>query len=356
MLYLQETTILKINDRKIGLDQPPYIIAEVSANHNNDLNLAKKIIMEAKNCGASAVKLQTYTPDTLTLNSSDEDFCIKGGLWDGYTLYDLYKEASLPWEWHKPLFELAAEIDITIFSSPFDKTAIDFLEDLNCPAYKIASFEAIDLELIRYAAATKKPLIISTGMADQEEISEAIEAAREGGANEIAILHCVSSYPAPAKDYNLNTLKDMMPRFKLVAGLSDHTIENYTAFGAIAIGATIIEKHFTLSRDNGGPDDSFSLEPKDLKNLVDGSQIIWESMGKIDYGIKSSERSNIQFRRSLYFIKSLPADHIVTEEDIRCVRPGYGMAPKLYRGLIGQKLLKPTLENTPVTKDYFNNL
>lgn len=338
-----------INNRQIGPSFSPYIIAEVSANHNNNLDLAKKIIIEAKSCGADAVKLQTYTPDTITLNSSKDDFCIKGGLWDGYTLYNLYKEASLPWDWHKPLFDLAADIDITIFSSPFDKTAIDFLEDLNCPAYKIASFEAIDTELIRYAASTKKPLIISTGMANEDEVGDAIAAARDGGAEDIAILHCVSGYPAPPDDYNLNTLKDMISKFSLVSGLSDHTIENFTAFGAIAIGASIIEKHFTLSRDNGGPDDSFSLEPDDLKNLVNGSKIVWGSMGRVDYGLKSSERANIQFRRSLYFIKDLPAGHIISEEDIRSVRPGYGLEPKLYRDLIGKKMLKPSSINTPVT-------
>ncbi len=348
--------MITINKRKIGPTQKPYIIAELSANHNNDLDLAKKIVIEAKKCGADALKLQTYTEDTITLNSNNEDFCIKGGLWDGYTLHNLYKEASLPWDWHKPLFKLAEEIGITMFSSPFDNTAIDFLEELNCPAYKIASFEAVDHQLIEYAAKTKKPLIISTGMANSQEISEAISVAKGAGAKEIAILHCVSGYPAPPEDYNLNTIRDMLEKYSLVTGLSDHTIENFTAFGSIAIGASIIEKHFTLSRDNGGPDDSFSLEPKDLKNLVDGSNIIWKSLGSVDYGLKSSERGNAQFRRSIYFVKDLKQGHLISDNDIRSVRPGYGLEPKYFKSLLGKKLIKSALKNTPVKKEYFEDI
>lgn len=345
--------MITINKRKIGPQHKPYIIAELSANHNNDLELAKKIVLEAKKCGADAVKLQTYTQDTITLNSNNEEFCIKGGLWDGYTLYNLYKEASLPWEWHQPLFDLAKEIGITMFSSPFDNTAIDFLEELGCPAYKIASFEAVDHQLIEYAAKTKKPLIISTGMANDEEIREAISVAKNAGAADVAILHCVSGYPAPPEDYNLNTLKDMLNKHKVVTGLSDHTIENFTAFGSVAMGASIIEKHFTLSRKNGGPDDSFSLEPSDLINLVNGCNIIWKSLGSVNYGLKSSERGNIQFRRSIYFVKNLKQGHVITNNDIRSVRPGYGLEPKYYNELLGKRLKKPAKKNTPVKKDYF---
>ena len=260
---------ITIAGRRISVDEPPYIIAELSANHNGKLETALRIIEEAKKAGADAVKLQTYTADTITLNCDSEDFQIRGGLWDGKTLYELYQEAHMPWEWHKPLFEHARKLDIPIFSSPFDNTAVDLLEDLNAPAYKIASFEAIDLPLIRYVASTGKPMIISTGMTNAEEVAEAIEAAREGGCKELAILHCVSGYPAPADEYNLRTIPSMIERHGLVTGLSDHTLDNTTAVTSVALGAALIEKHFTLDRSGGGPDDSFSLEPADLKALCE---------------------------------------------------------------------------------------
>ena len=244
-----------IDQRSIGQHHPPYVIAEMSANHNGKLETALEIIQSAFKSGADAVKLQTYRPDTITLDCDSEEFLIRGGLWDGRSLYELYEEAHMPWEWHKPLFEYARKLGITIFSSPFDTTAVDLLEDLNVPAYKIASFEAVDLPLIKYAASTGKPMIISTGMADAEEIAEAIEAAREGGCDQIALLHCVSGYPAPASDYNLRTIPDMIDRFGLVTGLSDHTLDNATAIASVALGASIIEKHFTLDRQGGGPDD-----------------------------------------------------------------------------------------------------
>ncbi|WP_025647160.1 MULTISPECIES: pseudaminic acid synthase [unclassified Psychrobacter] len=339
---------ININGRIIGLDTPPYIIAEMSANHNGDFNAAKDIIAEAKKAGADALKIQTYTPDTITLNSDLPDFQIHGGLWDGRTLYELYQEAHTPWEWHKPLFDYARELDITMFSSPFDNTAVDLLEDLNAPAYKIASFEAIDLPLIRYVASTGKPMIISTGMADAEEIQEAIEAARSGGCKELAILHCVSGYPAPAEDYNLRTILDMRERFGLVTGLSDHTIDNTTAITSVALGASIIEKHFTLNRDGGGPDDSFSLEPKDLTALCRDSKTAWQALGKVDYGRKASEQGNIKFRRSLYFVKDLKAGDIITEDAVRSVRPGFGLAPKFLDEVIGKRLTKEVYKNTPV--------
>ncbi|MCY1275182.1 Pseudaminic acid synthase [compost metagenome] len=344
---------ISIAGRRIAEDCPPYIIAELSANHNGKLETALKIIEEAKKAGADAIKLQTYTADTITLNCDSEDFRIKGGLWDGKTLYELYQEAHMPWEWHKPLFEHARKHDITIFSSPFDNTAVDLLESLGAPAYKIASFEAIDLPLIKYVASTGKPMIISTGMANAEEIQEAIDAAKDGGCKQLAILHCVSGYPAPAEDYNLRTLSDMMQRFGLVTGLSDHTLDNTTAITSIALGASIIEKHFTLDRNGGGPDDSFSLQPDELQALCLHSKAAWQALGAIDYGRKSSEQGNAQFRRSLYFVKDLDAGDIITMDAIRSVRPGFGVSPKHLGLIIGKKVTRNASAGTPVTLSDF---
>ncbi|MEW7009867.1 pseudaminic acid synthase [Lentilitoribacter sp. EG35] len=343
---------MKINNREIGSDVPPYIIAEMSANHNGDIRNAFKIIQAAKTAGADAVKMQTYTADTLTVNSNTEDFQISGGLWDGWSLYELYKHAHTPWDWHKKLFDYARELDITLFSSPFDNSAIDLLEDLNAPAYKIASFEAIDHALIKYAASTRKPMIISTGMANQEEIDEAIDAARSGGCKQLAILHCVSGYPAPASDYNLKTIPDMIDRFGLTTGLSDHTLDNTTAIASVCLGASIIEKHFTLDRSAGGPDDSFSLEPKDLEQLCKNAKTAWSALGHVDYGRKSSEMGSIKFRRSLYFIKNMNAGDIITEGSIRSIRPGYGLAPKLLPSIIGKTLTENVSVATAVQKKH----
>jgi len=339
---------IEIAGRSIGPDHPPYVIAELSANHNGKFETALRIIEEAKKAGADAVKLQTYKPDTITLNCDSEDFKIRGGLWDGRTLYELYEEAHMPWDWHKPLFEHARQLGITIFSSPFDNTAIDLLEDLNAPAYKIASFEAVDLPLIKYAASTGKPMIISTGMADAEEIQEAIDAAREGGCKQLAVLHCVSGYPAPAEDYNLRTIPDMIQRFGLVTGLSDHTLDNTTAITSVAMGASIIEKHFTLDRSGGGPDDSFSLEPAELAALCQGAKTAWSALGLVDYGRKSSEQGNIKFRRSLYFVKDMKAGDVITADCVRSVRPGFGLAPKHLEEILGYKLPHEVFSNTPV--------
>jgi len=340
---------MRINKQKISPDESPYIIAELSANHNGQLDKAFKIIKMAKQAGADAVKLQTYRPDTITLDCDSEEFQIKGGLWDGRTLYELYEEAHMPWEWHKPLFEYAAELDITIFSSPFDRSAVDLLEDLNAQAYKIASFEAVDLPLIKYVAATGKPMMISTGMADIEEIGEAVQAARDGGCKELALLHCVSGYPAPAGDYNLRTLLDMQQRFGVPIGLSDHTIDNTTAIASVALGACIIEKHVTLDRNGGGPDDSFSLEPDELKALCDGAKTAWSALGQIDYGRKSSELSNVKFRRSLYFVRDMQAGEVITEAHVRSVRPGYGLAPKELENIQGKPVLQNISKGTPVS-------
>lgn len=342
---------ITIAGRDISRLHAPYIIAELSANHNGRLETALRIMEEAKKAGADAVKLQTYRPDTITLDSDAEDFRIKGGLWDGRTLYELYEEAHMPWEWHKPLFEHARKLDIPVFSSPFDTTAVDLLEDLNAPAYKIASFEAVDLPLIRCVAATGKPMIISTGMADAEEIQEAIEAAREGGCEQLAILHCVSGYPAPAEDYNLRTIPDMISRFGLVTGLSDHTLDNTTAIASVVLGASVIEKHFTLDRNGGGPDDSFSLEPEDLAALCRDSKTAWKALGQVDYGRKSSEQGNAQFRRSLYFVKDIKAGEVITPDSVRSVRPGFGLAPKYLDQVIGQKATQAIVANTPVKRE-----
>jgi len=340
---------ITIAGRRIAVDEAPYVIAEMSANHNGNIETAFKLIEAAKQAGADAVKLQTYRPDTITLNCDSEDFRIHGGLWDGRTLYELYEEAHMPWEWHAPLFAHARKHGITIFSSPFDNTAVDLLEDLNAPAYKIASFEAVDPALIKYVASTGKPMIISTGMADAEEIQEAIDAAREGGCKELAILHCVSGYPAPAADYNLRTIPDLIERFGLVTGLSDHTLDNTTAITSVAMGASIIEKHFTLNRSGGGPDDSFSLEPVELAALCRGARTAWAALGKVDYGRKSSEQGNVKFRRSLYFVKDMKAGDAITRDSVRSVRPGFGLPPKHFDAVLGKRINRDVSAATPIT-------
>jgi pseudaminic acid synthase len=340
---------VSIDGRRIAVDEPPYIVAEISANHNGSIETARKIIEAAKQSGADAVKLQTYRPDTITINCDREAFRIHGGLWDGRTLFDLYEEAHMPWEWHGPLFDYARKLGITIFSSPFDNTAVDLLEDLNAPAYKIASFELVDLPLIKYVAATKKPMILSTGMADAEEIQEAIDVAREGGCKEIAILHCVSGYPAPAEDYNLRVIPDMIQRYGLVTGLSDHTLDNTTAIASIAMGVSIIEKHFTLNRNGGGPDDSFSLEPEDLKKLCKHSRLAWESLGSVNYERKKSENENVKFRRSLYVVQNIRAGEIITNENVKSIRPGFGLAPKYYDQVMGRTASRDISIGTPLS-------
>jgi pseudaminic acid synthase len=335
--------------REISERVPPYIIAEISANHNGNVENAFKIIDMAKRCGADAVKMQTYTPDTITLNSKKEDFFITDGLWKGRTLHQLYEWAHTPWEWHAEMFAYAKEVGITLFSTPFDDTAINLLEDLNTPAYKIASFECTDLNLIKRVAHTNKPLIISTGMANDAEISEAVETAMKFGTGELTLLHCVSGYPSPPDDYNLRTIADMKNRFGVNVGLSDHTLCNVTAISAVALGAVMIEKHVTLSRDGGGPDDSFSLEEDGLMELCSSIHIAWQALGKVNYERTDAEKGNVKFRRSLYFVRSLQEGDIITENDIKSVRPGFGLPPKYYDNLIGSKVTQPIEENSPVT-------
>ncbi|MDG2297233.1 MAG: pseudaminic acid synthase [Gammaproteobacteria bacterium] len=344
---------ISIDGRRIGEKNSPYVIAEMSANHNGNINSAFKIIDIAKAAGADAVKMQTYTADTLTLDCDLPDFQLNEGLWAGRSLFDLYQEAHTPWDWHKPLFEYARDLSITLFSSPFDNTAVDLLEDLNAPAYKIASFEAIDTPLIKYVAQTGKPMIISTGMADAEEIQEAIDVARQGGCKELAILHCVSGYPAPSEDYNLKTMVDMQKRFGLVTGLSDHTLDNITAITSVGLGASIIEKHVTLNRRGGGPDDSFSLESLELKALCSDVKATWKVLGTVDYGRKSSEQASMKFRRSLYFVKDLKAGEIATDKNVKSIRPGFGIPPKFKLEVIGRKVSSDVSAGTPVDWTFF---
>jgi N-acetylneuraminate synthase len=346
-----KNNFIKIDGRRIGANYPPYIIAELSANHNGDINRAFKILEMAKECGADAIKIQTYTQDTLTIDCDKEDFKIKGGLWDNRTLYDLYSEAHMPWEWHKPLFDKAASLGLTIFSSPFDNTAVDHLEELDAPAYKIASFEAIDIPLIEYVAKTGKPMIISTGMADKEEIKEAVGAAQNAGCNQLIILHCVSGYPAPSNDYNLATIPDITERFGVITGLSDHTIDNTTAIASVALGACLIEKHVTLDRSGGGPDDSFSLEKPELLQLCRDCNVAWQARGKVNYDIKDSEKGNMIFRRSLYAVEDISKGHIFSNANVKSIRPGYGLLPKYLGSVIGKRASADIERGSPIDWD-----
>ena len=340
---------ITINNRKIGLNYPPYIIAEMSANHNGSIERAYEIMEKAKSAGADAIKLQSYTHDTITVNGKSDDFLIKGGLWDGLTLFELYKNAHMPWDWHKPLYEKAKELGITIFSSPFDATAVDLLESLDTPAYKIASFEIVDLPLIAKVAQTGKPMIISTGMADESDIMEAVSTARNNGCNDLIVLQCVSGYPAPAEQYNLKTIPDIAKKFDVLTGLSDHTIDNATAITSIALGACLIEKHFTLDRSGGGPDDSFSLEPIELAQLCKDTKTAWDSLGKVSYEKNESEKGNVKFRRSLYFVEDIKKGNVITEKDIRSIRPGFGLAPKHFDIVVG-KIAKDDIEKYTTVK------
>jgi len=343
-----------INGCAIGIGHAPYVIAELSANHNGRLQRALDSISEAKARGADAIKLQTYTADNMTIDCDSEDFMIRGGLWDGYKLYDLYKEAQTPFEWHKAMFDHARDVGITCFSTPFDESAVDLLEDLNTPAYKIASFEATDLPLIKYVASTKKPMIMSTGMANLEEIEDMVQAARDGGCEEMIVLHCISSYPAPIDQSNLLTIPDLKKRLGVHVGLSDHTITNTASVVATALGAVLIEKHFILDRNDKGPDSSFSIEPDELEALVNQTKDAALSLGKAGYERKPAEQANIKFRRSLYFVKDMKKGEIITEECIRRIRPGFGLEPKYFLRVMGKKLNIDVKSGMPVQVDFLD--
>ncbi len=339
---------ISINGRLIGKNHPPYIIAELSANHNGSINKALDTITMAKQMGADAVKIQTYNADTMTIDCDDPDFMIHSGLWQGYNLYQLYQEAHTPYDWHKALYQHAKNIGITIFSTPFDETAVDLLEELNTPAYKVASFELTDLPLIARIASTKKPLIMSTGMASLEEISEAVDTAKQFGCTDLVLLHCISAYPAPVEQCNLSTIEDLSNRFDVLSGLSDHTLGTTVAIAASSLGASIIEKHVTMSRNEKGPDSAFSIEPNELMQLCTSAKIAWQAIGQAGYDTKKSEQDNTRFRRSLYFVQDIKQGEVITAQHIRRIRPGFGLAPKHYNKVIGCKVNKDIARGTAV--------
>tara|TARA_Y100001936_G_C15950833_1_gene600081 strand:- start:43 stop:1059 length:1017 start_codon:yes stop_codon:yes gene_type:complete len=331
----------------------PYIIAEISGNHNGSIDRAKELVKLAKENGADCVKIQTYTPDTMTIKSNKDDFLIKGGLWDGYNLWDLYDWAQTPFEWQKELFAYANSIGITMISTPFDESAVDLLESLSCPFYKVASFELTDLPLIKYIAQTKKPIILSTGMANEKEIKEAIDTIIEYGSGDFILLHCVSGYPTPVEEINLDTITLLKKKFKCEIGLSDHTLGNTSAILSIALGAKVIEKHFTFDRSEGGPDAEFSMEPHELKDLSENISLAHKAIGVGSFEMKSAEESNIKFRRSIYVVNDIKKGDFFTKENIRRIRPGYGLEPKDYEKIIGLRAKRDLEEGNPLTKKDF---
>lgn len=342
---------IEINGRLIGSGLPAYIVAEMSANHNGDLNEAVKIIEAAKEAGADALKLQTYTPDTLTIDCDNEYFRIKSTLWDGRTLYNLYGEAYTPWDWHPKLKKVADELGLDLFSTAFDPTAVDFLEEMGVPAHKIASFEIVDIPLIQNIARTGKPLIISTGMATLCEIEEAVQTARSAGAAQIAILKCTSAYPAPPEEMNLNTIPHLSDTFGVPVGLSDHTLGMAVPVTAVSLGACIVEKHFTLSRDIPGPDSAFSLEQREFKEMVDAVRTAEKALGKISYGMSEQETSSRIFRRSLFVVNDMKTGEIFTTENIRSIRPGYGLCTRHLEEIIGRHASQNIHRGTPLAWD-----
>jgi len=326
-----------------------FIVAEVSANHARDFGRAARMIKVAKECGADAVKFQTYTPDTLTIDVDNKYFRIQHPKWGGQTLYQLYKKAYTPWNWFKELKNTADELGIAFFSTAFDKASVDLLEELNVPLHKIASFELLDLPLIEYAAKTKKPLLLSTGMATVKEIGDAVKCARRAGARDVVLLKCVSSYPAKPEEMNLRTISDLKKRFRCPVGLSDHTLGIGVAVSAVSLGVAVIEKHFTMSRKFKTPDSFFSLEPQELKELVHNVRVAEKALGKVSYGLSAEEKKNRIFRRSLFVVKDVAAGEILTEDNVRSIRPGYGLAPKNYEKVLGRKARHAIKRGSPLT-------
>ena len=340
---------VNIAERKIGKNYPVFIVAELSANHLQKFDHAVKLIKAAKDAGADAVKLQTYTPDTITIDCDNEYFQIKQGtIWDGKTLYELYKEAYTPWEWQPELKEIAEELGLIFFSTPFDKTAVDFLEEINIPCYKIASFEITDIPLIEYVASKGKPVIISTGIATLTDIQEAVNACKRMGNSQIALLKCTSAYPAPLEEVNLKTIPDMAEKFKIVIGLSDHTLEISVPVASVALGAKIIEKHFTLSRSLGGPDAAFSLEPEEFKAMVKAVREVEKALGDVCYELTEKMRKNRQFSRSLFIINNIKAGEVFTEKNVRSIRPGYGLHPRYLKKILGRRATQDIERGTPL--------
>ncbi|MBN1574480.1 MAG: pseudaminic acid synthase [Deltaproteobacteria bacterium] len=340
---------IEINDRSIGLDLPVYIIAEMSANHNQDFDQAVKIVKAAKEAGADAVKLQTYTADTLTISSDKDYFKIKGTIWEDRNLFDLYGEAHMPWEWQPRLKKIADDLGITLFSTPFDDSAVEFLEEMDVPAYKVASFEVVDIPLLKRIGKTGKPVIMSTGMATLSEIDEAVKTIREAGCLELALLHCVSAYPAPPEEMNLRTIPHMREAFGVPVGLSDHTLGISVPIAAVALGACIIEKHFTLSRDLQGPDSTFSLEPHELRSTVEGIRTIENAIGSVDYNLTDKEKENQVFRRSLFVVKDIKAGEFFTSENVRSIRPGHGLHTRYLEVITGRRAARDIEKGTPLT-------
>jgi len=344
---------IKIAGRKIGPNQPPFVIAEMSGNHNHSLERALEIVEAAAKTGAHALKIQTYKPDTMTLDLNEREFHISDpkSIWAGNSLYKLYGEAYTPWEWHKPIFDRARELGIIAFSTPFDGTSVDFLESLDVPCYKIASFENTDLPLIRRVAATGKPLIISTGMASIAELDDTVKAARDAGCKHLILLKCTSTYPATANNTNILTIPHMRELFGCEVGLSDHTMGIGVSVASIALGATVIEKHFTLSRADGGVDSTFSMEPAEMAQLVLETKHAWQAMGQVSYGPSEAEKKSLQYRRSLYIVKDLKAGQLLTQENIRAIRPGLGLPTKYQEVVIGKTIKKDVKKGTGLTWD-----
>jgi len=342
---------IEIAGRKIGAAYEPFVICELSGNHNGSLDRALQMVDAAAETGCDAIKIQTYTADTITMDVDRPEFRIHGGLWDGRSLYELYQEAQTPFEWHAAIFERARKRGVIIFSSPFDETAVDLLDGLGAPAYKIASFEAVDLPLIRYTAAKGKPLIISTGMANLAEIEAARDAALGAGAPGVVLLHCVSSYPATFADANVRTVTDMTQRFGCPIGLSDHTPGTAASVAAVAMGACVIEKHFTLARADGGPDAAFSLEPNEFKALVDDTKAAWAALGQAHYDVLGSERGSLLFRRSLYVAADVKAGEPLTRANVRSIRPGNGLAPAHFDEVLGRTAKRDLTRGEPLAWD-----